>query len=123
MNKPLAIIIEDDPQLNEIIKITLESEFEINSYSDGNSGWERLSQIAPQVVILDLNLPGLQGKEILARIRAGEQFSKTRVILTTADERQAEFLRDKADITLLKPVSPGQLRELAKRLKPQTTSK
>lgn len=118
MTKPLAVIIEDDPHLNDIIKITLEAEFETESYSDGTTGWERLSQVAPDIVVLDLNLPGLQGKDILTRIREDEKFKKTRVILTTADERQAEYLRDKADITLLKPVSPGQLRGLASRLKP-----
>jgi len=121
MTKSLALIIEDDPQLNEIMAITLQAEFEIERRADGLRGWERLQEITPQVVVLDLNLPGMPGREILNRLREEERFKDTRVILTTADERQAEFLRDKADITLLKPVSPGQLRELAKRLRPQTS--
>lgn len=116
--KPFAVIIEDDPQLNEIMALTLEADFVIETYSDGTSGWKRLGDMVPHVVVLDLNLPGMSGKEILTALRADARFKHTRVIITTADERQAEFLRDKADITLLKPVSPGQLRELAKRLKP-----
>lgn len=120
--KPLAVIIEDDPQLNEIMALTLEADFAIETYADGTSGWKRLGDMAPHVVVLDLNLPGMPGKEILTALRADDRFKHTRVIITTADERQAEILRDKADITLLKPVSPGQLRELAKRLKPLSTA-
>jgi CheY-like chemotaxis protein len=69
-------------------------------------------------VILDLNLPGRSGRDILNKIRGDERFAHTRVILTTADERQAETLTEEADIILLKPVSPGQLKELALRIKP-----
>ena len=117
MTKPLALIIEDDPQLNTIMSITLQADFEIETCADGNHGLDRLKQIVPNVVILDLNLPGASGKEILTSIRADHRLSKTRIILTTADERQAETLRDEADIVLLKPVSPSQLKELALRLR------
>jgi len=117
VTKPLALIIEDDPQLSTIVSITLQADFEIETCTDGNTGLERLAQTIPNVVVLDLNLPGASGRKILQNIRADQRLAKTRVILTTADERQAEFLRDEADITLLKPVSPGQLRELAIRLR------
>jgi len=117
MTKPLALIIEDDPQLNTIMSITLQADFEIEACADGNAGLERLKQTTPNVVVLDLNLPGASGKDILQSIRADKRLAKTRIILTTADERQAEILREEADIVLLKPVSPGQLRELALRLK------
>lgn len=117
MTKPFAIIIEDDPQLNNIMSITLQADFEIETYTNGNTGLERLKQTLPNVVVLDLNLPGASGREILEAIRADERLAKTRIILTTADERQAETLRDDADIVLLKPVSPAQLRELALRLR------
>jgi len=119
MTKPLALIIEDDPQLNTIMSITLQADFEIETCADGNAGLERLKQTIPNVVILDLNLPGASGKEILRSIRADARLSSTRIILTTADERNAETLQDEADIVLLKPVSPAQLRELALRLRPK----
>ena len=115
--KARAVIIEDDRQLNEIIALTLQTDFDIDTCSDGTSGWKRLSEITPNVVVLDLNLPGMPGREILAKLRADERFKNTRVILATADGRQAETLTDAADIVLLKPVSPAQLRELAVRLK------
>lgn len=116
MNKPFVFIVEDDPKLNEIINITLENDFELEAHADGNTAMERLKIVVPQIVVLDLNLPGSSGRAILAYIRSDERFAKTRVILATADERQAETLTDAADIILLKPVSPGQLREMALRM-------
>jgi DNA-binding response OmpR family regulator len=116
MTKPFVLIVEDDPRLNEIISITLQDDFEFETCMDGNSAMERLESIAPQIVVLDLNLPGTSGADILEHIRSEERLKKTRVIVATADERQAETLTEEADIVLLKPVSPAQLRELALRI-------
>ncbi len=114
--KPLAMIVEDDPQLNRIFSLTLKEYFEIESFSTGDTALARLASVVPALVVLDLHLPGASGRETLAKIRADERLSNTRVIITTADERQAEVLGDEADVTLLKPVSSVQLRELALRL-------
>jgi len=116
MSKPLAFIVEDDPRLSVIISITLEEDFELETCANGSAAMERLQSIVPQVVILDLNLPGTSGREILKHIRSCERFAKTRVILTTADNRKADTLDNDADIVLLKPISPSQLRELALRI-------
>ncbi len=117
MTKHTALIIEDDPALNDIMAITLQTDFEIETCVDGTTGLARLREITPHIVVLDLNLPGASGRDILTAIRADARFAQTRVILTTADERKAETLSDEADIVLLKPVSPIQLRELALRLR------
>jgi DNA-binding response OmpR family regulator len=116
MTKPFALIVEDDPQLNEIIALTLEEDFDLETCVDGNAAMELLCTIVPQVVVLDLNIPGVPGREILTHIRTDERFTQTHVIVATADSRQAEILQNEADIVLLKPVSPGQLRELALRV-------
>ena len=116
MARPLAFIIEDDPQLNEIMSITLQLDFDLESCADGDIAIMRLKNVVPRIIILDLNLPGRSGRDILTYIRSEERFKKTRVILTTADSRQAETLRNEADIVLLKPISPRQLQELALRI-------
>lgn len=119
MTKPFIFVVEDDPKLNEIMSITLEKDFELETCMDGDEALERLKTIVPQIIILDLNLPGASGTDILHSIRADERFANSRVILATADERLAETLTNDADIVLLKPVSPGQLRELALRMSAQ----
>lgn len=116
MSAPLVLVIEDDPKLNKIISFTLQGNFEVETYTDGKEAMERLQQIVPHIIVLDLNLPGTPGREILENVRADPRLLQTRIILTTADERQAETLTDEADIVLLKPVSPTQLREMALRM-------
>ena len=118
MANPLVLIVEDDPTQNQIFTITLESDFDVETFTDGNSASARLEEVVPSLLVLDLNLPGKPGREILAQVRADERMTETRVILTTADEQQADFLYDQVDMVLLKPVSPGQLKDLALRLCP-----
>lgn len=117
MTKPLALIIEDNATLSQIFSLTLQANFEVEAITDGKSALLRLSEITPDLVILDLHLPNVSGRELLDYIRAEKRMEKTRVILATADDRQSEFLQEIADIVLLKPISPVQLRELALRFK------
>lgn len=117
MNKPLAFVIEDDPDLSEIFAMTLRSSgFETEVFQDGQAALNRLAGTPPAVILLDLHLPRVTGNTILQNIRANELFAKTSVIVATADARQAAELHVQADLVLLKPVGVDQLRELAKRM-------
>lgn len=117
MAKPFALIIEDNDKLSQIFSLTLQTDFDVEAITDGKTALARLSEVVPDLVILDLHLPNVSGRELLEYIRADERMTKTHVILATADERQSEALHDLADIVLLKPISPVQLRELASRMK------
>jgi len=117
MTKPIAFIIEDDPQLSQIFTLTLSELFEIEAITDGTQALARLANVVPKLIVLDINLPGASGAQILHSVRADPRFDLTRVILATANPRQADELRDKADIVLLKPVSIVQLRDFAERMK------
>lgn len=119
MPKPLALIIEDDANLSRIFSLSLQTDFETEVYGDGSTAFMRMANVQPALVVLDLNLPGVQGKDILNDIRADQRLAETHVILCTADERQAELLREIADIVMLKPVSPAQLRQIAARFIPE----
>jgi DNA-binding response OmpR family regulator len=115
--KPLALIIEDDFDLSEIFSTALQRDgFETEIVRDGKTAIDRLAGIAPAVILLDLNLPHVDGATILQNIHATKHFAKTSVIVTTADAQQADGLRGNADLVLLKPIGIGQLRELSKRL-------
>jgi len=117
MARPLAFVVEDDPQLSQIFMLTLSELFDTEAITDGAQALTRLSESTPHLIVLDINLPGASGAQILSVIRSDPRFNLTRVILATADDRQADELRDKADIVLLKPVSIKQLRDLAERMK------
>jgi CheY-like chemotaxis protein len=117
MSKPLAFIIEDDLRLNNIFRLTLEADFEIRSIMDGAQAIEQLNQTSPALIVLDMNLPGASGQEILGHIRSQKRLKDTKIIMATADALQADLFEHMVDLVLLKPVSPVQLHELAVRIK------
>jgi len=119
MAKNLALVIEDDEDLSEIFTKALEKAgFEVETVRDGKAAQDRLSgETIPNVIALDLHLPHVDGATLLKQIKADERFNKTRIILTTADTAQAEFLRDKVNIVLVKPIMFTQLRDISARLK------
>ena len=117
MSKPLVLIIEDDFDLSEIFSTALQRDgFETEIVRDGKTAIDRLTGIAPAIILLDLHLPHVDGATILQKIHATKHFAKTSVIITTADAQQADGLRGSADLVLLKPVGVDQLRELVNRL-------
>jgi two-component system phosphate regulon response regulator PhoB len=114
--KLATLIVEDDPQLNTIFTLTLQANFELTSLADGQQAYDYLQSNTPEMVILDLNLPGLPGERILEYIRAEDRLAGMIVILATADAAKADELSEQADMVLLKPISPIQLRDLALRI-------
>jgi two-component system cell cycle response regulator DivK len=123
MSNPLALIIEDDENQADIFSLALRrAQFEVEIVPEGDKALARLTEVVPAIVILDLHLPHVSGETILHQLRADQRLAQTRVILTTADAFLAGELREEADLVLLKPISPGQLRELASRLRPSNTA-
>lgn len=119
MTKPLSLVVEDDADLSEIFREALSAAgFSTEVIRDGQIARDRLLEIVPAVVILDLHLPTVSGETLLQQIRGTPQLNNTRVVVTTADALAADFLRDSADFVMVKPISYVQLRDLAKRLNP-----
>lgn len=114
-----AMIIEDDRRLSDIFGEAVKAAgYEVTIIQDGNEAVEQLKTTVPDLVVLDLHLPGVMGPEILTKIRADARLAKTRVVIATADASLANDLRDEFDLLLLKPISVEQLQILAGRLRP-----
>ncbi len=112
----LALIIEDDPAQQDIFSQAVRmAGFQTEVIGNGGEALERLKDVLPQLIILDLHLPKVSGDELLAVIRADERLASVPVILATADPLLAETLVDSSDLILLKPISFSQLRDLAGR--------
>jgi diguanylate cyclase (GGDEF)-like protein len=77
---------------------------------------DRLSKSQPDIVLLDLSLPGVSGSEILQRIRRDSRLDHTRVVVVTAHAHVAAGLTIQPDLLLLKPVSIEQLTHLISRI-------
>ena len=119
-NSPLALIIEDEPDSAAIFSMALQQAgYQTEIALDGNQALKRLRVIIPTIVLLDLQLPQVSGKDILQQIRNDTRLARTKVILATADALRAQSLSESADLILLKPIGFQQLRDLATRLRPR----
>jgi DNA-binding response OmpR family regulator len=118
MDQPLAVIIEDDAVIADIFATAMtKAGYATELISDGQVALERIRSLTPDLVLLDLHLPGVPGARVLQAIRADERLKNTRVIITSADATLTQFLREEADLVLVKPIGFNQLRELALRLR------
>ena len=115
--KPIALIIEDDEDLSIIFSEALNAAgFQTETIRNGQLALERLRIVTPEVVSLDMHLPGVSGLDILKFIRTEKRLALTNVVVTTADAIMAEQVRETADFVLIKPITFGQLRDLTARL-------
>jgi DNA-binding response OmpR family regulator len=114
----LALIVEDDIDLAEIFDQSLRSaHFNTEILADGEIALKRIDDVVPHLVLLDIHLPGASGETFFAKVRADPRLEKTIIIIATADARMADQYREStADFILIKPISFGQLRDLASRL-------
>src|SRR5512133_4204596 len=115
--KPLALIVEDDEDLSVIFSEALNAAgFQTETVRNGQLALDRLHTFTPDVISLDMHLPGVSGLDILKYIRSEKRLAMTSVVVTTADAVMAEQVRETADFVLVKPITFSQLRDLTKRL-------
>jgi CheY-like chemotaxis protein len=113
----LALVIEDDEDLSAIFAEALQNAgYEVETLRDGALARQRLAEVIPSIVLLDMHLPKVTGPELLTEIRSDPRLSGIRVVVTTADARLGDEFREVADFVLIKPISFVQLRDLTKRL-------
>ena len=114
--KPLALIIEDNEDQNLVFTNALiQAGYETESISDGATAMKRLTEVVPDIVILDLHIPGINGGLLLREIRNDPRSRNVKVIVVSADAEFAASLQAQVDLVLLKPVGFTQLSLLASR--------
>ncbi|HAV77505.1 MAG TPA: hypothetical protein DCX53_09165 [Anaerolineae bacterium] len=117
MEKPFALIIEDERDIAALFRYVIDmAGYRTELAFHGKEAIERLSNSQPDLVVLDLNLPGVSGHEILQLIRKDKRISHTKVIVITAHAHMASGLSVEPDLIMFKPVSVEQLSNLIDRL-------
>ena len=110
-----VLVVEDEPMVAEVVERYLRRDgYEVQTVATGPAALDEFSRFRPDLVVLDLMLPGLDGREVCRRIRARSQ---TPVIMLTARGEEIDKLVGLelgADDYVTKPFSP---RELAARVK------
>ncbi|GAC1510149.1 MAG: hypothetical protein NVS1B3_12680 [Candidatus Dormibacteraceae bacterium] len=108
-----VIIADDEPSMRLLVHATIESdEHLVVEAADGAEAWALIQQHKPQLVLLDVEMPGLSGLEVLRSIKADPNLRATRVILLTSKAQESDIeagLIAGADFYLTKPFSPLDL--------------
>jgi len=118
MDKPFALLIEDDRDIATLFRHVLDmAGYNSECVYDGLEAMKRLAVLQPDVVLLDLQLPGLSGVDILKNMRADERLKTIPVVVITAYAYYAKSLPVEPDLFLLKPVDIHDLSNLIQRLR------
>lgn len=107
---PRVLVVDDEPPLVDLVRGYLEREgFEVSSAGDGPSAVQRARDLHPDVIVLDVMLPGFDGLEVCRQVRT---FSDAYVLMLTARGEEIDRvvgLTVGADDYLVKPFSPREL--------------
>lgn len=118
--KKKVLIVDDNPDLRVIFARTFDRKhFSVNMATDGQHAIDSLKEEIPDVLILDINMPRLNGFEVLKYVRQNQQTKHVKVVVVTGNYMamqapEAEY----ADLLLIKPVDISDLITLAQRLVP-----
>ena len=105
--------VEDDASIRDIEVYALQSTgFEARGYEDGNTFWRELQSEKPELVVLDIMLPGMDGIQILKKMRENKEFQAIPVIMATAKGEEYDKIHGLdlgADYYLAKPFGVMEL--------------
>jgi DNA-binding response OmpR family regulator len=110
---PKILVIDDDPSVRSLVADSLEIEgYEVHTAEDGFSGLRAIEAHKPDCVLLDVMMPGLDGHQVLQRIRAAEDRPALPVVMLTAysdDATAWQAWTEGVDYFLAKPFDADEL--------------
>jgi two-component system cell cycle response regulator len=116
------LIADDEPHIVALVRATLEDDrIRVLEASDGVAALGLAVDACPDIVLLDVQMPGLSGFEVCERLRREARFARTKIIMLTAAAQAADEARGLAagaDHYLTKPFSPIRLLSLVQSLVP-----
>lgn len=105
-----VLVVEDDLALSDVVAFTLRrAGYEVVAVHDGLTAVETFQQLAPDLILLDLNLPRLDGLGVCRRVRATSAVPIIILSVRAGDEAVVRGLEMGADDYVVKPFSPTQL--------------
>ena len=110
------LVVEDNADFQELLAMSATSwGHDVDTASDGKEGLERILETTPDLALVDIGLPGLDGHEVARRVRADPRGAKVALVALTgygSREQRAEALRSGFDCVLVKPVEPALLQKV-----------
>jgi two-component system KDP operon response regulator KdpE len=104
------LVVDDDPQIRRVMRVTLTSQgFEVDDARTGEEALEKLRREGVDLVLLDMNMPGMGGIETCRLIRAGSEVAVIMLTVRNAESDQVEALDAGADDYITKPFRTQEL--------------
>lgn len=122
-DKKKVLLVDDDPDFVEAVKVIVESGgYDVRVASDGKEGIEAVAQDRPDLIILDVMMPVMDGHKACAALKGNKETADIPIILltavadrvTTSKYTHRDMLESEAEDYMPKPVEPKELLELIK---------
>jgi DNA-binding response OmpR family regulator len=92
VSKPRVLVVEDEAALAKVLKLRLEMEgFEVRAAGDGQEAMEMIAQERPDIVVCDLMMPVMDGKQVTRAIKSDKKLKSIPVLILSALKRQQEM--------------------------------
>ena len=112
MGAATILVCDDEAVLRSLVRASLEPEYSIIEARDGDEALELARSDRPDVIVIDMMMPGRTGLDVVAALRRDDEFAETPVIMLTARAQAADrtaAAEAGADRYLAKPFSPREL--------------
>ncbi|MEE4164421.1 MAG: response regulator [Desulfocapsaceae bacterium] len=122
-DKKQILLVDDDPDFVEAVRVIVESGgYDVRVAYDGQEGLEAVAEQRPDLIVLDVMMPVMNGHEACAKLKADEATREIPIILltavadrvTTSTYTHRDMLESEAEDYMPKPVEPGELLERIK---------
>ena len=115
-----VLVVDDDDVIRQLISVNLELEgFDVVTAFDGQDCLDKVKEVQPAVITLDIMMPRLDGWEAASRLRADPETAGIKVVLLSARAQEADLQRGDrigVDAYLTKPFDPDELIATVRRL-------
>ena len=109
---PKVLVADDESRMVRLLVMTLPDEYDVSQALDGKEAVKVAEETIPDLILLDVNMPGLNGFDVLRKVKQLPALSHTKIVMVTARTDEADrFLGESlgADEYLTKPFSPLML--------------
>lgn len=116
--RPRILIVEDEEGIRQFMKAVLESSYEVHLARDGQEGIDEAERGRPDLILLDLRMPGMHGLSVIAKLKANRRTSAIPIVVVSAHGETEMLLasqRAGAVDHVIKPFSNDELRLVIRR--------